>query len=54
MQRTEEIIFVTLGKERQEKRKIQIQELVQEPFLLTERGAAYHYELGATFYQNVI
>ena len=45
MQRTEEIIFVTLGKERQEKRKIQIQELVQEPFLLTERGAAYHYEL---------
>ena len=28
-----------------EKRELQIQELIQEPFLLTERGAAYHYEL---------
>ena len=45
MQRPEEIIFVTLGKEMTEKREVRIQELIQEPFLLTERGAAYHYEL---------
>lgn len=44
-QRTEEIIFVTLGEEKREKKSAQIQELVQEPFLLTEMGAAYQYEL---------
>lgn len=43
-QKTEDIIFVTLKREMQE-RMIEIEKLVQEPFILTEMGAAYQYEL---------
>lgn len=42
IQKAEEIIFVTLEEERKE---ILIDELVKRPFILTEKGAAYQYEL---------
>lgn len=42
-QKTEEVHFVTVGTE--EKKRMSIEELVQQPFILTEMGAAYQYEL---------
>lgn len=42
----EEIIFVTLAdKINHSSHKISIQQLIEKPFILTERGAAYQYEL---------
>ena len=46
VERKEHILFVTLAEQLQErKEQIPIQELVKKPFLLTELGAAYQYEL---------
>ena len=42
-QTVEEIIFV--APKDQKRSKVPIEELVQKPFILTERGAAYQYEL---------
>lgn len=42
----EEIVFVTLAdKINHSSHKISIQQLIEKPFILTERGAAYQYEL---------
>lgn len=42
----EEIVFVTLAdKINNSSGKISIQQLIEKPFVLTERGAAYQYEL---------
>lgn len=46
IQEEENVIFVTLNdKNRFRKNIVPIQKLIKEPFLLTENGAAYHYEL---------
>lgn len=46
VQKKERISFVTLTEEgTYEKEQMTIQELVEKPFLLTEQGAAYRYEL---------
>lgn len=46
IQEAEDVIFVTLDQQHRFTDKIvKIQELIKEPFLLTENGAAYHYEL---------
>ncbi|MFQ9584747.1 MAG: LysR family transcriptional regulator [Blautia hansenii] len=46
VERKEHILFVTLAEQLQErKEQIPIQELAKKPFLLTELGAAYQYEL---------
>ena len=46
VQKKERILFVTLTEEgTYEKEQMTIQELVEKPFLLTEQGAAYRYEL---------
>lgn len=46
VQKKERILFVTLAEEvRCEKKQMTIHELVEKPFLLTEHGAAYRYEL---------
>lgn len=42
-QKAEEIIFVTQKAEAQN--RISIEQLIKMPFILTEMGAAYHYEL---------
>ncbi len=42
-QTVEEIIFV--APKDQKRSEVPIEELVQKPFILTERGAAYQYEL---------
>lgn len=45
-QKTEQIVFVTLkGSAASSGSVIKIQELATKPFILTEIGAAYHYEL---------
>ncbi len=47
-QKTEQIVFVTLkekGSAASSESVIKIQELATKPFILTEIGAAYHYEL---------
>ena len=41
----EDIIFVTLAKNKNNKDIVPIEELIKEPFILTETGAAYRYEL---------
>lgn len=46
VQKKERILFVTRSEELQEEKEtMPIQELVKKPFLLTEQGAAYQYEL---------
>ena len=46
MEKEEDIIFVTLENDRLKKNaRIPIQELARQPFILTETGAAYRYEL---------
>lgn len=46
IQEEENVIFVTLNdKNRFRENIVPIQKLIKEPFLLTENGAAYHYEL---------
>lgn len=45
-QKKEKIVFVTLYDQKiAETESIPIEELIQKPFILTERGAAYQYEL---------
>lgn len=45
VQKTEDIIFVTLKKDQDQEKITDIQKLIQQPFILTEMGAAYQYEL---------
>ena len=46
VEKEEDIIFVTLEDDQLEKKEIiPIQELARQPFILTETGAAYRYEL---------
>lgn len=46
IEKQEDIIFVTLAKNKKDtKETVPIEELIKEPFILTETGAAYRYEL---------
>ena len=44
-EKQEDIIFVTLRKNTSSNKTVLIEELIKEPFILTETGAAYRYEL---------
>lgn len=44
-QKPEDIIFVTKKKENSKEKSVEIEKLIYEPFILTEMGAAYQYEL---------
>lgn len=48
----EDIIFVTYHDQYENQEKVSLSKIIEEPFILTEKGESYRYELDKILYQN--